>query len=889
MKTTLAICLAIISLPAFAANHYIRDGGTGDGSAWNNALDVLPSTLVRGDTYYIADGDYAAYTFNNVSGTTLITIKKATASDHGTETGWLSSYGDGQAIFNSSSGGCWTIDCDYLFINGQHSNSVPTKTGHGIKLNYTGTGVWSGIIAIGGSRAVNHVTIDGVHSYSQNRAATGNYAIRNLRVASAYSSQYIACYNCYFDGSGQDGIVLTDYYTLFDHCYMLQLGELHTHASEAPVDGIDNHGQSIYGAGCFEAIFRFCIFERCEGQSLWAIDDASAGAIRFYGNVIFNTASSRGAGFRSSGGVFETPYQASETCPNVFIYNNTYARIGYGSSDYCRFWNAAGATPIYLYNNLEYGCTNTSVINTWTGVGYFAVGGGQAPGQANEQTGLASSIFTDYANNDFTLTGGTTAGLAITSQGWWSGGADAFFGSKDMNVDMLGNVRGNDGTLDRGAFEFVADLDPAAPTINTQPTSQTNIVGGTVTFLVAASGNPAPSYQWSWYGTNVSGATSSSWTSPVLVSGNNGSQTYCYLSNTEGNVYSTTNYVGVTNGVAPSISANPQNDSVPEGSSATFTVTASGGSLSYQWRLGGASISGATTSSYTTNSVVLAADQSEYDVVVTNTWGATTSTVATLTVTEFSGWTVGNTWITEAITQMTNQVSFGFSVYPGAVNADLTVGFSPSAVDAYTDMACIVLFNDEGRVQVRNGSSYGAATSFQYLANNWYVVTGLINIPAHTYSVGINGTNLATDYVFRTEQAAASELDNIGMTDTIATDLVSNLVWEVNGCTSPTVTVPPQNTTRTVGQNATFTVTATGTSPMTYQWKLGGANISGATTTSYTTNSVVLSANGSQYTVGVTNACGGAVSSAATLTVTGSAPGRLRVVNGSGKLKIVSP
>ena len=43
--------LVLVATPVFAADHYILDGGSGDGSAWNNALDDLPETLTRGDTF----------------------------------------------------------------------------------------------------------------------------------------------------------------------------------------------------------------------------------------------------------------------------------------------------------------------------------------------------------------------------------------------------------------------------------------------------------------------------------------------------------------------------------------------------------------------------------------------------------------------------------------------------------------------------------------------------------------------------------------------------------------------------------------------------------------------------------------------------------------------
>jgi hypothetical protein len=64
----------------------------------------------------------------------------------------------------------------------------------------------------------------------------------------------------------------------------------------------------------------------------------------------------------------------------------------------------------------------------------------------------------------------------------------------------------------------------------------------------------------------------------------------------------------------------------------TFSVKASGTEpLSYQWRKGGSDISGATDSSYTITSVVMA-DAGSYDVVVSNSCGSVTSSAATLTV-----------------------------------------------------------------------------------------------------------------------------------------------------------------------------------------------------------------------------------------------------------------
>src|SRR5437588_726777 len=72
----------------------------------------------------------------------------------------------------------------------------------------------------------------------------------------------------------------------------------------------------------------------------------------------------------------------------------------------------------------------------------------------------------------------------------------------------------------------------------------------------------------------------------------------------------------------------------------------------------------------------------------------------------------------------------------------------------------------------------------------------------------------------------------------------------------------------TAGQAATFTVTATGTAPLTYQWQKNGTAIGGATAASYTTPATTAADNGNQFTVVVSNAAGSVTSTAASLTVT---------------------
>jgi len=101
------------------------------------------------------------------------------------------------------------------------------------------------------------------------------------------------------------------------------------------------------------------------------------------------------------------------------------------------------------------------------------------------------------------------------------------------------------------------------------------------------------------------------------------------------------------------------------------------------------------------------------------------------------------------------------------------------------------------------------------------------------------------------------------------------------GDTPPAITSQPSSRTVAEGQTASFSVSATGSSPLSYQWQKNGVDISGATGSSYTTPSASLADSGSVFRVTVKNAYGSATSGAATLTVT-TGPG-----TGGGQLLLL--
>ena len=196
-----------------------------------------------------------------------------------------------------------------------------------------------------------------------------------------------------------------------------------------------------------------------------------------------------------------------------------------------------------------------------------------------------------------------------------------------MVSNSVGSVTSNAATL-------TVNPAPVAPSITTQPSSVTITAGQTATFSVTATGTAPLSYQWSKNGTLISGATSSSYTTPAETTSASGAQFTVVVSNSVGSVTSSAATLTVNPApVAPSITTQPSSVTITTGQTATFSVTATGTApLSYQWSQNGTAISGATSSSYTTPAETTSASGAQFTVVVSNSVGSATSNAATLTV-----------------------------------------------------------------------------------------------------------------------------------------------------------------------------------------------------------------------------------------------------------------
>ena len=103
-----------------------------------------------------------------------------------------------------------------------------------------------------------------------------------------------------------------------------------------------------------------------------------------------------------------------------------------------------------------------------------------------------------------------------------------------------------------------------------------------------------------------------------------------------------------------------------------------------------------------------------------------------------------------------------------------------------------------------------------------------------------------------------------------------HLLWSIILCgcpaaDAPKITTQPAAQTVKAGASAHFSVTVTGKTPLTYQWKANGAAVNGATSASYDTPTTAVSDDGTQFSVTISNSVGSVTSSNALLTVSTSA------------------
>jgi sugar lactone lactonase YvrE len=171
---------------------------------------------------------------------------------------------------------------------------------------------------------------------------------------------------------------------------------------------------------------------------------------------------------------------------------------------------------------------------------------------------------------------------------------------------------------------------PVPPTITTQPQSQTVNDGSSASFQVGVVGSLPLLYQWRFNGADLVSATNAGLAFAAVRTDQAGVYSVV-VSNSLGAVVSS-NAVLTVRSVPPTITTQPQSQTVNDGSSVTLQVTAVGSlPLLYQWRFNGADLVSATNAGLAFTAV--STDEAGvYSVVVSNSLGAVVSSNVVLTV-----------------------------------------------------------------------------------------------------------------------------------------------------------------------------------------------------------------------------------------------------------------
>ena len=293
-------------------------------------------------------------------------------------------------------------------------------------------------------------------------------------------------------------------------------------------------------------------------------------------------------------------------------------------------------------------------------------------------------------------------------------------------------------------------------TITVQPTSQVVGVGSNTTFTVTAAGT-SPAYQWYKGGTNIAGATATSYSITSAQFSDSANYTVV-VSNTVTSVTSQVATLTVQQ-FAPAITVQPVGGSQLVGSSFTFTVTATGTALVYQWQKSGVDVQGANGTRLTLNNLALT-DAAAYTAIVTNPVGSVTSSPAVLYVgyapvivqqpislTDAFGSTAVLTCTATGPLPMTYQWFQNATNLIGQTNATITltnlqlqnVGnyevIAANAFGSITSYTAVLHLSPGIVIQPTNEAvMLGSAASFSVLAGGE---------PPLTYQWQLNGTNLS--------------------------------------------------------------------------------------------------------------------------------------------------
>ncbi|MBI5775236.1 MAG: immunoglobulin domain-containing protein, partial [Verrucomicrobia bacterium] len=415
------------------------------------------------------------------------------------------------------------------------------------------------------------------------------------------------------------------------------------------------------------------------------------------------------------------------------------------------------------------------------------------------------------------------------------------------------------------------------PVILIPPADRTVSAGDGTIFSASALGEPPLRYQWQFQGMNIPGATNAN----LLISSVQASHAGAYqvvVANGFGLTTSTAAMLAVVPDGSPPgppvILLQPASLAVFQGTAAGFSVVVSNaGPLRFQWRFNGADLSDATNSLFVVSSAQ-PADAGGYHVVVAGDGGSVTSAPALL---EVNGPPVIDMPPQSQLAVVGSNVTFTVGV-SGTGPLGYQWRFKGNNIFNATNTALTLsglTTNHSGAYSVVVSNAAGSVTSSPAILTVGFRLTinsgpgGAVfrdpDLPAYTNgSIVTLSAVPASNYFFSVWGGSLT-----GGSNPVSIVITSNRTVSAafSPILPPAISLQPASRTVTAGANVSFTVAATGTPPMSYQWRFDGVDIPGATNVSLTLPDVQ-AANAGSYTVFVSNFVGSVTSAAATLTVT---------------------
>ncbi len=492
----------------------------------------------------------------------------------------------------------------------------------------------------------------------------------------------------------------------------------------------------------------------------------------------------------------------------------------------------------------------------------------------------------------------TASGTTPVSYQWYLNGTDPIPGATGStysvpNVQftdagfLTAVVANSSGALTSAVARLTVIANPAiiAPSISTSPTNLTIVAGQSTTLVVEAGGTAPLNYQWQYYGDNIPGATSAQLDLTPVTVGQAGDYT-AVVFNCSGSVTSSVATLTVLE--LPAIAIPPQSQSVVVGGNATFDVTATGTDpLSYQWQLNDVDLPGANSSTLILTGVT-ANQAGNYAAVVANSAGSVTSIVATLTVlvppaiatppasqTVTAGGSASFNVTATGTAPFSYQWQFKGANIPGATSATLALtGVTTNQAGNYA----VVVINSAGFVTSSTATltvlvppaitTPPASQTVTAGGSATFNVTATGTAPL-SYQWQFNGADLsgANSATLALTGVTTNEAGNYAAVVANSAGSVTSIVATLTVRVPPAITAQPANLSVTAGASATFSVTATGTEPLSYQWAKDAINLPGATNSSLSLATARTSDAGN-YSVVVTNAADRITSANALLTIT---------------------